>query len=98
MCEFPVRTIRFLPLLLLLACPLALAFSYIRESLAVDGTLDAGGSWDYVAGRADYSESHPFIPYAERHELFIILSVVSLCAAVLYVVLLCTVFRNPTVA
>jgi hypothetical protein len=93
-----VRTIRFLPLLLLLACPLALAFSYIRETFAVDGTLDAGGSWDYVVGRADFSESHPFIPYAERHELFIILSVVSFCAAVLYAVLLCTVLRNPTVA
>jgi len=90
-----VKTIRFLPLPLLLACPLALAFSYIREALAVDGTLDHGGSWDYIAGRADFSESHPFIPYAERHEVFITLSVVSLCA-VLYVVLLCTVFRSPT--
>ena len=93
-----MRTIRFLPLLLLLTCPLALAFSFVRESLAVDGALDAGGSWDYAAGRADFSETHPYIPYAERHELFIILSVVSLCAAMLYVVLLCTVLRNPTVA
>lgn len=93
-----MRTTRFLPLLLLLACPLALAFSYVREHLAVDGTLDAGGSWDYVAGRADFSDLHPFIPYADRHESFILISVVSLLAAVLYVICLFTVFRRPNVA
>ena len=89
---------RILPLLLLLACPLLLAWSYVRELLAVDSALDAGASWDYSAGRADFSGSHLFIPFAERHELLIIMSVVSLCAAALYVVLLCTIFRNPNVA
>ena len=93
-----VTMTRFLPLLLLLACPLALGFNYFREYLAVDGTLDSGGSWDYVAGRADFSESHLFIPYAERHGSFILISVVSLLAAVLYFICLCTVFRRPKVA
>ena len=90
-----MRTTRLIPLFLLLACPLALAFSYVGEFLAVDGALDSGASWDYVAGRADFSQSHPFISYAERHESLILLSVVSLLAAVLYFILLCTVFRRP---
>ncbi|HEX8297365.1 MAG TPA: hypothetical protein VF593_13760 [Chthoniobacteraceae bacterium] len=73
---------------------MALAFSYIREFVAVDSALDSGASWDYGAGRADFSQSHPFIPYAQRHEAFIVISVVSLLAAVLYFILLCTVFRR----
>ena len=83
----PVKTARLLPLLILLVCPLVLSLSYARESLAVEGTLDHGGSWDYVAGRADFSESHPFIPYAERHEFLIRISTVSALAAALYLVL-----------
>ncbi len=77
---------------------MALGFSYLRASLAVDGALDSGASWDYIAGRADLSESHPFIPYAERHPVFILISVAAFHAAVLYFVFLCTVFRRPNVA
>lgn len=79
--------------MLLIACPLMLAFACIREVLAVDAALDAGASWDYVAGRADFAESHPFIPFAERHKTFIVVAVGSLIAALSYLVLLFTVFR-----
>jgi hypothetical protein len=88
-----MRIIRFIPFVLLIACPLVLAFAYIREALAVDSALDAGASWDYVAGRADFAESHPFIPFAERYKTFILVATGSLAAALGYLVLLLTIFR-----
>src|SRR5256885_8641445 len=54
-------------LAVLLAAPLALAVIYAREFLAVDAALDAGASYDYREGRADYAQSHPYIPFSERH-------------------------------
>ncbi len=54
-------------LALLLTAPAAFALIYAREFLAADSALDAGASYDYRAGRADFTQSHPFIPFAERH-------------------------------
>lgn len=54
-------------LAVLLAAPAAFAVTYAREFLAVDSALDAGASYDYRTGRADFTQSHPFIPFAERH-------------------------------
>ena len=50
-------------LLALLVVPLFCAASYIREFIAVDSALDSGASYDYVAGRADYTTGHAFIPF-----------------------------------
>ena len=52
-------TWRLVVLAALLAAPLALAFTYAREFLAVDSALDVGAGYDYRAGRADFSRSHP---------------------------------------
>src|SRR5437773_688015 len=49
----------WLILAVLLAAPLALAVAYAREFLAVDAALDAGASYDYREGRADFTQSHP---------------------------------------
>ena len=54
-------------LAVLLTAPAAFALIYARESLAADSALDAGGSYDYRTGRADFAKSHPFIPFTERH-------------------------------
>ena|SRR6266568_2619914 len=54
-------------LVVLLAAPLALAVIYACEFLAVDAALDAGASYDYREGRADSTQSHPYIPFSERH-------------------------------
>ena len=55
----------------LLAAPIAFALTYAREFLAADSALDAGASYDYREGRADFAQSHPFIPFAERHRMFL---------------------------
>ena len=39
----------------LFVCPAALVTSYMHEFVKVDSALDAGASYDYVAGRADFS-------------------------------------------
>jgi len=41
--------------------------SYVREYLAVDGCLDSGGSFDYRTAGCDHQQSHPYVPYVERH-------------------------------
>ena len=43
------------------------ALGYVREFVAVDSCLDAGGSFDYAHSRCDRAEAHPFVPYSERH-------------------------------
>ena len=58
---------RLIVLAVLLAAPATLAFTYAREFLAVDSALDAGASHDYRAGRADFTRSHPYIPFSKRH-------------------------------
>ena len=43
------------------------ALDYVREFLAVDSCLDAGGSFDYAQSRCDRAETHPVVEYSERH-------------------------------
>ena len=50
-----------------LAISIAHLWSYIREAVSVDTCLDSGGSYDYVAGRCDHAQSHPFRSYASRY-------------------------------
>ena len=70
--------------LFLFAAPLFLAFLYCREFLAVDSALDSGASYDYIAGKADYSQNHPYIPFTSRHTVLIVTSIASLIAALIY--------------
>jgi hypothetical protein len=71
-------------LVALLVVPLFCTTSYVRESIAVDSALDTGASYDYVAGRADYTRNHPFISFSRRHRTLVVFSSVLLAAAVLY--------------
>jgi hypothetical protein len=71
-------------LVALLVVPLFCATSYIREFIAVDSALDSGASYDYVAGRADYTTNHVFIPLSHRHRTLVVSSGVLLAAAVVY--------------
>jgi hypothetical protein len=71
-------------LVALLAVPLFCATSYVRESIAVDSALDGGASYDYIAGRADYTTNYRFIPFAHRHRTLVVSSGVLLAAAVVY--------------
>lgn len=43
-----------------------LAVNAIRESVALDSCLDAGGSYDYAAARCDHERNHTASPFAER--------------------------------
>jgi hypothetical protein len=43
------------------------ALGYVREFVAVDSCLDAGGSFDYAQSRCDRAETHRFVAYSERH-------------------------------
>ena len=71
-------------LVALLVVPSFCTTSYVRESLAVDSALDTGASYDYVAGRADYTTNHPFISFSRRHRTLVVSSSVLLAVAVLY--------------
>jgi hypothetical protein len=71
-------------LLALLVVPLFCVTSYVREIIAVDSALDAGASFDYAAGRADYTANHPFIPFSHRHGTLLVFSALSIGAAVAY--------------
>jgi len=74
--------------------PAALAFLYVREWFAVGSALDAGASWNYVAGRADFHQNHPFVPFAERHDTFIAVAVWSLAATAVYLGWFGNIFRR----
>jgi hypothetical protein len=73
-------------LAVLLAAPLALAATYAREFLAVDAALDAGASYDYRDGRADFTQSHPYIPFSSRHGTLHAVSRWSMLGAVCFAV------------
>ena len=47
----------------LLLSPVAV---YVKEFIAVDVCLDAGGSYDYSTGECDISASHPYVPFSSR--------------------------------
>jgi len=71
-------------LAVLLIAPIAFTLIYAREFLAVDSALDAGASYDYQAGRADFTQSHPFIPFADRHNTLCTMAAWSSLGAALY--------------
>ena len=64
---FIMKRTHWIILAVLLIAPIAFTLIYAREFLAVDSALDAGANYDYQAGRADFTQSHPFIPFADRH-------------------------------
>ncbi len=66
---------------LLLAFPAILVTNFAIELFAVDSALDEGASYDYIVGKADYSQNHPYIPFSQRHCLLITASACSLFAA-----------------
>jgi lysylphosphatidylglycerol synthetase-like protein (DUF2156 family) len=75
---------RWIVLAALLIAPAFLVVSYTREFLAVDSALDAGASYDYRAGRADFSRNHPVISFSARHGSLIAAATWSFAAAVVY--------------
>jgi hypothetical protein len=50
-------------------CALILPFIVVagREFLAVDGCLDAGGSFDYLKQTCDFSQNHAYLASSVRH-------------------------------
>ena len=48
---------------LLLIAAAILILPNISAFFASDACLDSGGSYDYVAGRCDYVQNHPFVPF-----------------------------------
>ena len=79
-----MKLARWIILAVLLIAPMVLAVSYTREFLAVDSALDSGASYDYQAGRADFTQNHPRIPFSTRHGTLLTVSSWSLLAAVVY--------------
>ena len=85
-------------LTVLLMAPAAFTLMYAREYLAVDSALDAGASYDYRAGRADFKQSHPFIPFAERHSTLCTMAAWSSLGAAGYIVAVAIWFRRTHAA
>jgi hypothetical protein len=81
-----VRRARGLRLVLVLTL-LPLAFVFLRESLAVDGCLDSGGSYDYQHGRCDLTRSHTYEPFLDRHAVLLGATAVALAGAATAVLL-----------
>ena len=94
---FVMKPTHWIILALLLAAPIAFALTYARDFMAVDSALDAGASYDYSAGRADFAQNHPFIPFAERHRMFRTVAGWSSLGAVGYAVAV-TIWRARTYA
>jgi hypothetical protein len=61
-----------------LASTLMLAATFIQEILVVDSVLDAGASYDFTNGRADFTQNHPYIPFWERNSTLLLVSGLSL--------------------
>src|SRR6266550_2774403 len=83
-----MKRTQWIILAVLLGAPLALAVIYTREFLAVDAALDAGASYDYREERADSTQSHPYIPFSERHDTLRKVSGWSMLGVVCYAVVL----------
>ena len=64
---FIMKHTHWIILAVLLIAPVTFTLIYAREFLAVDSALDAGASYDYQAGRADFTRGHPYISFADRH-------------------------------
>ena len=58
--------------LLLLIFPLAVLLGfYFSELSMVNECLRDQGSFDYLRSLCDHRQQHPFIPYFERHRLWV---------------------------
>ena len=79
-----MKLARWIVLAALLIAPAFLVVSYTHEFLAVDSALDAGASYDYQAGRADFSQNHPVISFSARHGFLITTATWSFVAAGIY--------------
>jgi len=79
-----MKLARWIILAVLLIAPMYLVVTYTREFLEVDSALDSGASYDYQAGRADFTQNHPLIPFSARHGILLTTSFCSLLAAVVY--------------
>lgn len=67
--------------LLLLIVLLPLAYVSLRETWAVDGCREQGGSYDYRTRRCDMAASHEYQPFLERHGVLIGATIVALAGA-----------------
>ena len=63
--------------LIILIPAIILAATYAREFIVVDKCLDAGGSYNYMAGECDISISHPVLPFNERHSFLYVAGILS---------------------
>ena len=59
------RVLLILALVALLT-PLGL---YLREGVSADACLDRGGSHNYRLAECDFNDTHPYVPFLERHVL-----------------------------
>ena len=67
----------FLVHLIILMPAIILVAAYAKEVFVVDKCLDAGGSYNYMAGECDVNSSHPLLPFNERHSLLYIAGILS---------------------
>lgn len=63
----------FVLALVALLSPLGLS---LYEAVSVDACLDRGGSYDYRLAACDFNDSHPYVPFLERHILVTTLGLV----------------------
>jgi len=69
---------RYLLINLFILMPaLLLVVTYAKEFISVDKCLDAGGSYNYMAGECDIVSSHPVIPFNERHSFLYMAGILS---------------------
>jgi hypothetical protein len=71
-------------LLALLIIPFFCAVSFVRELSAADSALDSGASFDYSRGVSDHSVNRSFISFSQRHGTLLVISGISLVAAIGY--------------
>jgi hypothetical protein len=55
-----------------------LIWPLLAEFVAVDGCLDAGGSYDYLSSACDFADNHPYLPVLDRQGFRLVGSVVFL--------------------
>ena len=69
---------RYLLLHLFILTPaIILVTTYAKEFIVVDKCLDAGGSYNYMAGERDIVSSHPVLPFNERHSFLYMVGILS---------------------
>jgi uncharacterized membrane protein YciS (DUF1049 family) len=63
--------------LIILMPAIILVATYAKEFIVVDKCLDAGGSYNYMAGECDFNISHQVLPFNERHSLLYMVGIFS---------------------